>query len=98
MYKTRNTGTGNGMRMRGTLGMGGMLYSGECRQTFREMLLNIPRNVVKHSGECRQTFRRKSSNIQGMLLNFLGNVATHSGECPQTFRGILPIFGVNEEN
>ena len=27
MYKTRNTGTGNGMR--GTRGMGGMLHSGE---------------------------------------------------------------------
>ena len=36
MYKTRNTGTGNGMR--GTREMGGMLYSGECRQTFPGML------------------------------------------------------------
>ena len=27
-----------------------------------------------------------------------GNVAKHSGEYPQTFRGMLPIFGVNEEN
>ena len=47
MYKTRNTGTGSGMR--GTRGMGGMLYSVECRQTFREMLPNIPENVAKHS-------------------------------------------------
>ena len=53
MYKTRNTGTGNGMR--GTRGMGGMLYSGECRQTFRRMLLNILGNVAKYSGECRST-------------------------------------------
>ena len=44
MYKTRNTGTGNGMR-----GMGGMLYSGECRQTVLGMLLNIPGNVAKYS-------------------------------------------------
>ena len=61
MYKTRNTGTGNGMR--GTRGMGGMLYSGECRQTFRGMLLNIPGNFIKNSGERRQTF-------QGMLPIF----------------------------
>ena len=43
MYKTRNTGTGNGIR--GTQGMRGMLYSGECGQ-------NIPGNVAKHSGKC----------------------------------------------
>ena len=42
MYKTRNTGTGNGLR--GTRGIGGMLYSGECHQTF---------------GECRKKFRGK---------------------------------------
>ena len=82
MYKIRNTGTGNGMR--GTRGMGGMLYSGECRQK------NIPGNVLKHSGECRKTFR-------GMSPNILGNVHKHSGECrqtfeecPQTFRGMSP--------
>ena len=51
MYKTRNTGTGIGMR--GTRGMGEMLYSGECRQTFRGMSSNIPGNIAKHSGECR---------------------------------------------
>ena len=54
MYKTRNTGTGNGMR--GTRGMERMLYSGECRQIFRGMSLNIPSNVVKYSGGCPQTF------------------------------------------
>ena len=54
VYKTKNTGTGNGMQE--TREMGGMLYSGECRQTFRGMLLNIPGNVLKHSGEYRQTF------------------------------------------
>ena len=56
MYKTRNTGTGNGLR--GTRGIGGMLYSGECPQTFRGMSPNIrgmspniPGNVVKNFGE-----------------------------------------------
>ena len=33
MYKTRNTGTGNGMQ--GTWGMRWTLYSGDCPQTFR---------------------------------------------------------------
>ena len=92
MYKTRNTGTGNGMR--GTRGMGGMLYSGECRQTFWEMLQNIPENVAKmssnipgnvakHSGVCHKTFR-------GMSPNIPGNVTKYSGKCRQTFRGTSP--------
>ena len=55
MYKSRSTGTANGMR--GTQGMGGMFYSGECRQIFRGMQPNIPGNELKHSGECCQTFR-----------------------------------------
>ena len=67
--------------MRGTRGIGGMLYSGECGQTFLGMSSNIPRNVVKHSGECRQIFR-------GMSPNILGSVAIHSGECRQIFRGM----------
>ena len=56
MYKTRNTGTENGMR--GTRAMGEMLG----------MSPNIPGNVAKHSGECRQTFQGMSSNIQGNVL------------------------------
>ena len=66
MYKTRNTGTGNGMR--GTRGIGGMLYSGECPQTFRGMSPNIPGNIAKHSGEYRQIFRGMSPNILGNAL------------------------------
>ena len=61
MYKTKNTGTGN--EMQGTRGIGGMLYSGECRQTFWGMSTNIPMNVDKHSGECCQAFRGISSKI-----------------------------------
>ena len=74
MYKTRNTGTGKGMR--GTRGIGGMLYSREYRQTFRGMSPNIPGNVSKHSGECPQTFR-------GMSPNIIGNIIKDSAECPQ---------------
>ena len=79
----RNTGTGNGMP--GTQGMGGMLYSGECCQTFRGMLLNIPGNVLKHSGECCQTFLGMSSNIPG-------NDGKYSGACHKTFQGISPVI------
>ena len=89
MYKTRNTGTGNGMW--GTRGTGRMLYSGECRQTFRGMLLNIPQNVAKHSEGCPQTF-------QGMSPNIPGNVVKHSGECYQTFRGMSPNIPGNVLN
>ena len=81
MYKTRNTGMGNGMR--GTRGMGRMLYSGEYRQTFRGMSRNILGNVLKHSGGYRQTFR-------GMQPNIPRNVVKHSGECSQTFREMQP--------
>ena len=63
MYKNRNTRTGNGMR--GTWGMWGMFYFGECRQIFWGMSSNIPGNVPKHSGEYRKTFRGMSSNILG---------------------------------
>ena len=79
MYKTRNAGTGNGMWE--TRGIRGMLYSGECRQTFRGMLPNIPGNVAKHSGECPKKFR-------GMSPNISGNVLKHSGEYQQTFWGM----------
>ena len=62
MYKTRNTGTGNGIR--GTWGMGECYipgnvakHSGECGQTFRGMSPNILGNVAKYSVECHQNFR-----------------------------------------
>ena len=89
MYKTRNTGTENGMR--GTRAMGEMLgmspnipgnvakHSGECRQTFQGISSNIPGNIAKHPEECCQTFWKISPNIPG-------NVAKHSGECRPTFR------------
>ena len=58
MYKTRNTEMGSGKW--GTRGMGGMLYSAECRQIFRGMSPNIPGNaskipgnVAKYSGKWR---------------------------------------------
>ena len=53
MYKTRNTGEGNGMlgmwRMRGMLYSreGSGEHSGECPETFRGISQNIPGNVAK---------------------------------------------------
>ena len=86
MYKTRNTGVGIGMR--GTRGIGGMLYSRECCQTFRGMSSNISGKVaegmssnIQSSGECHQIFQGMSSNILGMSPNIPGNIVKYSGEC-----------------
>ena len=75
IYKTRNTGTGNGMRgIQGTRGMftripGNPLEdSGECSH------FSILGNVREDSGECSRRFR-------GMLLKIPGNVIEDSGEC-----------------
>ena len=66
--------------MRGTRGMGEMLYSRECRKTFREMSPNIPWNVVKHSSNILHAL---NSQIQFILayvsilyqkLNYLNSV------------------------
>ena len=80
VYKTWNTGTGNGMRE--TWGMGKMLHSKICCQTLPGMSSNILGNVTKHSRECPET-------LQGMSPNTLLNVPKHSGECGQTFPGML---------
>ena len=66
MYKTRNTGTGNGKR--GTRGEEEMFHSVKRHQTFREVSPNILGNVIKLSGEYRQTFRGMSSNSSSSSL------------------------------
>ena len=83
IYKTRNTGTGNGMRgMQGTRGMftripGNLLEdSGEC------YYFNIPGNVPQDSGECSKRFR-------GMFEEIPGNIQENSGECSRRFWGML---------
>ena len=82
IYKTRNTGTGNGMQgMRGTRGMftripGNLLEdSGEC------YYFNIP-DVPEDSRECWRRFR-------GMFKRIPGNVPQDSGECSTRFRGMF---------
>ena len=65
---------------------------------FREMLPNIPGNIIKYSGQFRQTFRAMLNNIpsnvpkkfRGMSSNILENMLKHSWECCQKFRGIVP--------
>ena len=94
MYKTRNTGTGNGMRgtrWRGECYIPGNVaqHSEEFIQTFRGISSNIPGNVTKHSGECRQTFRGMSSNIPGNIAKYSGECCQTSGECCETFQGMF---------
>ena len=82
----------NGERNEGNAGIGGMLYSGECRQTFQGMSPNIPGNVAKHSEECRQIFRKCRQTFRGMSSNIPENVPKYSGEYHQRFRG-MPTTG-----
>ena len=81
IYKTRNTGTGNGMRgMRGTGGMftripGNLLEDlGEC------YYFNITGNVLEDSGnaeedseECWQRFSRILKNIERFIMQLNEN-------------------------
>ena len=82
IYKTRNTGTGNGMRgMRGMSIPGNVQEdSGECSKRFRGVLKKIPENVQKDSGEFSRRF-------WGMFKKIPGNVPKDSGE--SKFRFIL---------
>ena len=75
IYKTKDTGMGNGMRgMRGTRGMfteipGNLLEdSGGCSH------FSVPGNSRKDSGECSRRFR-------GMFEKIPGNVPGDSAEC-----------------
>ena len=75
IYKTRNTGTGNGMRgMRGTRGMFTRIPGNLLEDSRECYYFNIPGNVRKDSGECSRRFR-------GMLKKIPGNVPEFSGEC-----------------
>ena len=84
IYKTRNTGTGNGMRgtecgERGecSLGFWGIsqrILGNVIFLTFGGMFKKILGNVQKDSGECSKRFRR-------MLRKIPGNVKKYSREC-----------------
>ena len=81
VYKTRNTGTGNGMR-----GMPGT----------RGMFTRIPLNLLEDSGECcyfiipgnvEEDSGKRSRRFRGMFEKIAGNVEEDSGE--SKFRFIL---------
>ena len=101
MYKTRNTGTGNGMQgTRGTRVWGEcyipgnvVKHFGEYRQAFRGMSPNIPGYVLKHSGECPQTFREMSPNFPGDVLKHSGSALKHYGERRQCLMQMKRIIG-----
>ena len=83
IYKTRNTGTGNGMRgLRRTRGMFTRIPGNVIILTFRGMFPKIPGNVRRDSGECSKRFR-------GMFQKIPGNVRKDSGECSNRFRGMF---------
>ena len=83
IYKTRNTGTGNGMRgMRGTRGMFTRIPGNLSEDSGKCYYFNIPGNVEEDSGECSRRFR-------GMFEEIPGNVPEDSGECWQRFSRML---------
>ena len=80
MYKTRNTGTGNGKR--GTRGIWGMF-------------LNIPGNVAKYSGECHQTFRAILPIFGVKEDNYLAESHLHPVKHPQWSSSVKISDGLN---
>ena len=96
IYKTRNTGTGNGMRgMRGTGGMftripGNLLEDlGEC------YYFNIPENVPEDSRECFRRFQGMFQKISGIFKRIPGNIPEDPGECSKRFRGMFEEIAGN---
>ena len=74
IYKTRNTGTGKGMRgMRGTRGMFTRILGNLLQDSGEYCYFIIPGNVEEDSGECSKRFR-------GMFLKIPGNDCEDSGE------------------
>ena len=68
IYKTRNTGTGNGIQgMRGTWGMFTRIAGNIVILLFQGMLKKIPGNVQEDSGERSTRFRGMFEKIPGDL-------------------------------
>ena len=83
IYKTRNTGTGNGMRgMRAKRGMFTRIPGNVIILTFWGMFQKIPENVEEDSGECSRGFRR-------MFQIIPGNFQEDSEECLKRFWGMF---------
>ena len=75
IYKTRNTGTGNGMRgMWGTQGIFTRIPGNLLDNSGKYYYFNISGNVPEDSGGCSKRF-------QGMFEEIPGNVQEDSGKC-----------------
>ena len=75
VYKTKNTGTGNGMRgMRGTGAIFTRIPVNLLEDSEECCYFIIPGNVEEDSRECSRRFR-------GMFPKIPGNIPEDSGEC-----------------
>ena len=84
IYKSRNTGTGNGMRgMQGTRGMFTMIPGNLLEDSWECSHISIPGNAREDSGECSRRFRRMLSKIMGVFKKIPWNVQENCGECFQ---------------
>ena len=72
--KTRNIGTGNGMRETGN----GWMFT------------RIPGNLLEDSGEYSRRFRRIFQKILGNVSEDPGDAQEDSRECSRRFGGMLP--------
>ena len=89
IYKTRNTGTGNGMwGMRGTRRMFTRIPRNLLEDSGKCYYFNIMANVQEDSGECFRRFR-------GMFQDNPGNVRKDSEECSKRFRGMFEEISGN---
>ena len=83
IYKTRNTGTGNGMwGMREKRGMFSRIPGNLLEDSEEYYYFNIPRNDQEDSGKSSRGFR-------GMFEKIPGNVNKNSGKCSRRFRGMF---------
>ena len=90
IYKTRNTGTGNGMRgMRRTQGMFTRIPGNFLEDSRECYYFNIPRNVEEDSGNVPEDSSECSREFRGMFEKIPGNFQEDSGECSRGFRGMF---------
>ena len=81
IYKSRNTGTGNGMRgMQGTRGMFTMIPGNLLEDSWECSHISITGNAREDSGECSRRFED------------YGSVQEDTMECSRKLRGMLSIL------
>ena len=96
IYKTRNTGTGNGMRgMRRTQGMFTRIPGNFLEDSRECYYFNIPRNVEEDSGNVPEDSSECSREFRGMFEKIPRNFQEDSGECSRGFRGMFNPGNLN---